>query len=152
MWIVYLADNLHEMIRLIFSKKKKKKKRKIKIRMSSATNFAYFDFFFFFFFPKENKSWQFMWVVCHAGNSHKMSRLIFSEKKRIRMLFATIFSWNLKVSRRQILTFPKKKTGFDVSSKLSPLETISCKFKSCCLWKTRKIFQNNICWKFYPEC
>ena len=35
---------------------------------------------FFFFFFRENKSWQFMWIVCWADNSHEMSRLVFSEK------------------------------------------------------------------------
>ena len=32
-------------------------------------------FFFFFLFFRENKSWHFMWI-----DSHKMSRLVFSEK------------------------------------------------------------------------
>ena len=42
-----------------------------------------FFFFFFFKYFRQNKSWHFMWIVCQADNSHEMSRLVFSEKKKI---------------------------------------------------------------------
>ena len=35
------------------------------------------DNFFFFFFERK-----FMWIVCLADDSHEMSRLVFSEKKK----------------------------------------------------------------------
>ena len=33
-----------------------------------------------FWFSEENKSWHFMWIICQAGDSHEISRLVFSEK------------------------------------------------------------------------
>ena len=35
---------------------------------------------FFVLLFRENKSWQFMWIICLADDSHEMSRLVFSEK------------------------------------------------------------------------
>ena len=32
---------------------------------------------FLLFIFEENKSWYFMWIVCLAGNSHEMLRLVF---------------------------------------------------------------------------
>ena len=39
----------------------------------------YSDFSFFIFF-RENKFWHFLWIVCQADDSYKMSRLVFSKK------------------------------------------------------------------------
>ena len=33
---------------------------------------------------RENKAWYFMWIVCLADDSHKMSILIYSENKNKR--------------------------------------------------------------------
>ena len=46
---------------------------------TAADNNFLFSFFLFF---RENKSWHFMWIICQADNSHEMSRLVFSEKKK----------------------------------------------------------------------
>ena len=46
--------------------------------------------------------------------------------------------------------FVSKKIGFDISCKLSLDETICMKCQSCFLGKIRKIFQNAICWNFFP--
>ena len=43
-------------------------------------------------------------------------------------------------------------TGFDISCKLSPLETICMKYHKCSLEKIRQLFQYVVCWKCYPEC
>ena len=61
--------------------------------------FHYFLFFFFltikapssasddiliflYFFLEKNKTRHFIWIVCLADNSHEMSSLIYSEKKK----------------------------------------------------------------------
>ena len=44
------------------------------------------------------------------------------------------------------------KTGLGISCKLSPSETICMKCQSSFLGKYKKIFQNVVCWKIYPEC
>ena len=41
-----------------------------------------FEMYFFFLVFKENKPWHFVWIICLADYSHKMSRLVFSEKKK----------------------------------------------------------------------
>ena len=46
------------------------------------------------FFFRENNAWHFMWIICRADDSHEMSRLPFSEKKR--MSSATNFAWRFK--------------------------------------------------------
>ena len=56
--------------------------------------------FLFFYFFRENMSQHFMWISCLADDSHEMSRLVFSEKKKkkekkFRMLSATNFAWHL---------------------------------------------------------
>ena len=45
-----------------------------------------------------------------------------------------------------------KKIGPDTSCKLSPREIICMKCQILFLGKIRKIFQNIICWNFYPAC
>ena len=37
---------------------------------------------FFYLFFRENKSWHFMWIISQADDSHEMSILVFSEKKK----------------------------------------------------------------------
>ena len=48
------------------------------------TLFIYFFIFIFFFFAffREKEIWHFVWIVCLADNSHKMSSLIFLKKKK----------------------------------------------------------------------
>ena len=58
-------------------------------------------------------------------------------------------------SRRQIddifLIFPRKQDlTFHANCLLR--RQFACNVKSCFLGKIRKIFQNVVCWKFYPEC
>ena len=38
------------------------------------------DILFFPLFFRENETWNFMWIVCPADDSHEMPNLIFSEK------------------------------------------------------------------------
>ena len=71
-----------------------------------------------------------MWIICQADDSHEMSKLIFSEKK-MRMLSATNFAWGFNthhaMSRWQIYDIFhifSQKTGFDMSIKLSPLDSL----------------------------
>ena len=45
-----------------------------------------------------------------------------------------------------------QKTAFDMSYKLSLLETICMKCQILFLGKIRKVFQNVVCWNFYSEC
>ena len=46
-----------------------------------------------------------------------------------------------------------QKTGFDISCKLSPFETICMKCQILfCLEKEETYFTMSVCWKFYPEC
>ena len=45
-----------------------------------------------------------------------------------------------------------QKTGFDISCKLSPLETICMKCQNLFSRKNNEIFQNVVCWKFYLGC
>ena len=40
------------------------------------------DILNFYAFFRENKAWDFMWIVCWADDSHEMPSLIFSEKKK----------------------------------------------------------------------
>ena len=54
-----------------------------------------FFFFFLSVFFRVNKTWQSMWIICLAEDSHEISRLIFYEKlknnkNKIKMLFATV--------------------------------------------------------------
>ena len=52
-----------------------------------------------------------------------------------------------------ILSYFSQKTGFDISCKLSPLETYAWNIKTCFLGKKkRKIIQVVICWKYYIAC
>ena len=52
-------------------------------------NFFLFFFFFFFFFLKKIS----LDISSYADNSHQMSRLTFSEKKKNRMPSATNLAW-----------------------------------------------------------
>ena len=58
-------------------------------------------------------------------------------------------------SRRQIddifLIFPRKQ-GLTIHANCLPRTQFAWNVKSCFLGKIRKIFQNVVCWKFYPEC
>ena len=45
-----------------------------------------------------------------------------------------------------------RKIGFDISCKLSPRRQFAWNVKAYFLGKLEKIFQDVICWQFYPAC
>ena len=45
---------------------------------------------FLLLFLEENKAWSFMWILCLAEDSHKISSLIFSEKKKKEKVFMNV--------------------------------------------------------------
>ena len=60
--------------------------------------------------------------------------------------------WQLEIF--SFFFFFPKKIGFDILCKLSPWETICMECQNLFARKNNKkiIFQNNVCWNFYPEC
>ena len=54
----------------------------LKVPIMTAADDTFHCFVFFFFI--ENKSWHYMWIICEcqADDSHEMSWLIFSKKKK----------------------------------------------------------------------
>ena len=49
-------------------------------------NFSRQQFWLFFLFAGENRSWHFMWIVCQADNSHRISTLVFSENRKNKLI------------------------------------------------------------------
>ena len=51
------------------------------------------------------------------------------------------------------MSYFSQKTGFDISCKLSPFESICTKCQELFSGKNKIFFfQNVVCWRFYPEC
>ena len=105
-----------------------------------------------------------MWIVCLAKNSHKMKLKYSHEmknRKKLKALSAAVvistLTSTLTISLgdnsadNKLITFFSQKTGFDISCKLSPLETICMKCQSLFSGKNNKIFEIVICWFFLPS-
>ena len=85
-------------------------------------------------------------MVCQmqsADNLNEMSNSIFCKKKKKKKKYFKMSSALGKYSRQQfdILLFSKN-TGFDISYKLSPKETLCMKYQILFPWKYKKKYFN----------
>ena len=131
------------MVKLFFSRTKKALRLNLSIQMYSIRDSEFTKFIQIMILG---------WLLTFSRYGKICVLVAMAILKEVAWYLAVFIRWaNCGPWASCFLFFPQNRI-FDIQCKMPPLETVWMKCQSYLLGKIRKIFQYDVCWKFFPEC